>query len=319
MKNYLNKKFQDAKLTPSILRKSRTPEEWYYKTYIEEEEFLETEAMRVGSAWHIGIFEKQRFNELVKFLEFPAKTEKSQKYQDFLAEKKELYNNRNIVILPDKYKPMLDSMINKVHSDIPSRWRILIKDGYFEKPYKALIVFPNKEIFQKDYQLRYNDLPNNTYIETYSEEKKQQLLKDDRYFLKISLRPDFINKSFDWTTEGKTDADVSPQGFERKAYKEGYHIQLAMYNDVVSAIEGVEINEAFFVCQENKAPYFTGFFWCSKNMLEFGSIQWRIKAYKIMKSFINNEFGGFAPTFSNNDHGIVNLDKPRWAHNYSEF
>lgn len=87
-------------------------------------------------------------------------------------------------------------------------------------------------------------------------------------------RADWITLQTPLITDVKTAQDASPQGFERDAYKYGYHIQAWVYRTLYHAITGKWVPFVFLVT-ESAAPHCVAVYHASDEMLALGELQGR--------------------------------------------
>lgn len=85
------------------------------------------------------------------------------------------------------------------------------------------------------------------------------------------IRPDVRDPTTGIIWDLKTCSDASPEGFQRDAWKWGYHIQAAWYLSVSNVIEPGRYNSFRFIAVENKAPYAVAVYEASPAFLEAGA------------------------------------------------
>lgn len=83
----------------------------------------------------------------------------------------------------------------------------------------------------------------------------------------IKCRPDYYNQKLGLVVDVKTSANASE--FAKSAANFNYHIQQALYSDILMA-NGLAVNGFVFVVVEKTAPYLVGFFELSAKAVEFG-------------------------------------------------
>ena len=86
-------------------------------------------------------------------------------------------------------------------------------------------------------------------------------------------RPDYIKNGS--LIDLKTTQDASFEGFARQAGNLGYHLQAAYYVDVYNEATGNAVDEFFFVCVENSAPFAVAVYRMDAFQLEAGRIAYR--------------------------------------------
>lgn len=132
---------------------------------------------------------------------------------------------------------------------------------------------------------------------------------EDLEGVKVKCRPDKITENA--IIDLKTCEDASVEGFTRQIFKYGYHIQAAMYLDILQQITGKE-RQFIFLAQEKKKPYAYQIFRVDNTILEQGRYEYKelLKLHK--KCLERNEWLGYE-SFSDSEYGVVDLTIPGWA------
>lgn len=105
--------------------------------------------------------------------------------------------------------------------------------------------------------------------------------------VRLRVRPDFMTD--DMIGDIKTTTDASYKGFYYAIKKYKYHLQAALYLDVVSELTGRKYNHFLFVAIEKDPPYAIGLYMLSRGsgnkLLEEGKLMYEraIKTYRACK------------------------------------
>lgn len=120
------------------------------------------------------------------------------------------------------------------------------------------------------------------------------------------IRPDIRDPAAGVIWDLKTCADASPEGFQRDAWKWGYHIQAAWYLSVATLIEPWNYHSFRFIAVENKAPYAVAIYEASPAFLEAGATAVSRALTTFEECLKNKRWPGFSDE-------VRELDPPRWA------
>ena len=106
----------------------------------------------------------------------------------------------------------------------------------------------------------------------------------------------------------KTTKNAHPDGFNREAGIYAYHLQMAFYKQIVELEFGRPFN-VVIIAQEQEAPFNSGFYSISDNMIEKGNrevAKWMKLAQHVRHT---GELSSYE-IFSNDPFGILSLDIP---------
>lgn len=103
----------------------------------------------------------------------------------------------------------------------------------------------------------------------------------------------------DWMVEGiiadvKTAIDASPEGFSKACFNLGYHIQAAMYKDIVQKVTGRTIESFIFIVVEKKEPYEAVIYVADDDMMHKGFEDYRATLQKYSDCVDNGNWTGYA-------------------------
>lgn len=107
----------------------------------------------------------------------------------------------------------------------------------------------------------------------------------------------------------KTTADASPDGFGKSAANFKYHVQAALYHDILEQYDGKK-RTFVFIAQEKQAPYIVQLYYVPEYLLDIGRREYK-RALGLLKQAVKTgEFPGFE---SKEQGGIRELELPHWA------
>jgi len=124
----------------------------------------------------------------------------------------------------------------------------------------------------------------------------------------VRCKPDllFVYGTHAICVDLKTCADASPYGFERSAYRMGYHIQAAWYSNIVEALYGVKCHFVFG-CAEKSVAYIPAFYKASTEMVELGRKHY-MQAWGDIRGCVESG------VWTGYDSEVMILDAPAWAY-----
>ena len=141
--------------------------------------------------------------------------------------------------------------------------------------------------------------------------------------IKIKIRPDKFKKEkrlvIDLKSIAQGMSDASINGFPKQCANMDYHIQAALYSDIMEAIEGKEMLHTFiFIVQEKSAPYAFNLFEASAQFISQGRYEYEQLLLLYIQCQENNSWPGYQ-VFCENKYGINQLNLPAWAINEINF
>lgn len=252
--------------------------------HFKEEKTEETEAMRIGSAYHTYILEPEKFNDeyfvfdetsILEILtgEGSKKPRATTKYKEWEQQQYSMADGKVMITLQDFQ--MIDKM-QKVLYRHPYA-RSLISKGEAEKSvYCELETVHGKDI-------------------------------------KVKIRPDYMKRNKKVVVDLKTTSDASKDGFQKNAAQYDYHIQAALYTDLIEKSCGDGMPWSFiFIAQEKKAPYAFNIFEASPQFIAHGRYEYELLLMLYQHCLENNTWLGYQ-VFCENKFGINELNLPPWA------
>lgn len=128
--------------------------------------------------------------------------------------------------------------------------------------------------------------------------------------IKVKIRPDFLKQKKHIISDLKTCASASVNDFPRHAAEYDYHIQAALYHDIMSAIEGKGFGwNFFFVAQEKVNPFAFNIFESSPQFLGQGRYEYEQLILLYLFCQENNTWPGYQ-VFTENRFGVNELNLP---------
>jgi hypothetical protein len=131
--------------------------------------------------------------------------------------------------------------------------------------------------------------------------------------ISVKFKPDHVNENKKFIVDLKTTFDASADGFSRHAAELSYHIQAALYADLMERVSGDDRPYTFFfIAQEKKKPYAFNIFESSAQFISQGRFEYEmlLQLYKYCQD--NNTWPGYQ-IWCENKYGILELKLPVWA------
>lgn len=255
----------------------------HYRQYKDEPAEVETDAMAFGSAYHMYILEPERFEAEYYVFDDDAiyqvligegfKSPRSTKQYKEWQESEMRIIGDRKVIEKDEYKKIQD-----------------MKDRLMSHHYcRALLSKGQAE---------------------YSITGTLQTTEGD---INIKAKPDYVKSDKRFIIDLKTTFDASVDGFTRAAADNDYHIQAALYSDLMEMITNDGRGWTFFfIAQEKKKPYALNIFEASPQFIGQGRYEYEqlLKLYKMCID--SNKWPGYQ-VFCEWKSGNIELNLPKWA------
>ena len=129
----------------------------------------------------------------------------------------------------------------------------------------------------------------------------------------IKLIPDLRNDNKRVCVELKTTARGSKKDFPREAANYDYHIQAALYSDILELFYGDNRPVRFiFIAQEKRKPYAFNIFEASPQFIAQGRYEYEMLMQLYKYCLDNNYWPGYQ-VFCPNKYGILELSLPPWS------
>ena len=255
----------------------------HYRQYKDEPLEVETEAMAFGSAYHKYILEPDKFVEDYYIFDDDAiyqvligegfKSPRSTKQYKEWAESEMRIIGDRKVIQKDDFQKIKD-MKDKLMSHYYCR--ALLSGGEAE----------------------------------YSITGTLQTIEGD---INLKARPDYIKANKHMIVDLKTTFDASEDGFTKSAADNEYHIQAALYSDLMDLITGDGRGWTFyFIAQEKRKPYAFNIFEASPQFIGQGRYEYE-QLLKLYKMCIDNDKWPGYQVFCEWKSGNIELNLPKWA------
>lgn len=252
--------------------------------HFREQKVTETEAMRVGSTYHTLILEPNKFED-----EYFVFDEKSI-IEILVGEgSKKPRSTKQYKEWKDRQYSMADG---KVMLDLKDYETISkMKEVLFRHPY-AKSLLSNGEP-EKSF---YFDIETNFGKN-----------------LKAKIRPDYLKQKKRLIVDLKTTTDASKDGFQKNAAGYDYHIQAALYADLMEQATGDSMPWSFiFIAQEKTVPYAFNIFEASPQFISQGRYEYELLAMLFQHCIETGRWPGYQ-VFCENKFGINELSLPPWA------
>lgn len=131
--------------------------------------------------------------------------------------------------------------------------------------------------------------------------------------IKVKFKPDHVNENKKIIVDLKTTVDASKDGFPKKAGELSYHIQAALYADLMEKVSGDNRPYSFFfIAQEKKAPYAFNLFESSPQFISQGRFEYEMLLQMYKFCLDNGTWPGYQ-IWCENKYGILELKLPAWA------
>jgi exodeoxyribonuclease VIII len=244
--------------------------------HFKEEKTVQTDAMVFGTAYHTFILEPDKFEDEI-FVFDPMKR-------------------------PDPTKNF-NATVNKAwKNDIYLQHETVITLEQFEQ-IKAMKERLFKNIYVK-YLFRKGEAEKSFMFDTTTFEGKP---------LGIKIRPDYIKANKRVVVDLKTTSDASELGFQKNAANFDYHIQAALYADLIEKYYNDGLSWSFiFVAQEKVFPYAYGVYEASHQFISQGRYEYEQLLLLYQQCKENDKWPGYQ-VFVENKFGIKEFSLPPWA------
>jgi len=255
----------------------------HYRQYKDEPLDVETDAMAFGSAYHTYILEPEKFEQTYYVFDDDAI------YQVLIGEGFKSPRSTK------QYEEWAESEMRLIGD------RKTIEKSDFQK------IKDMKDKLMSHYYCR--ALLSGGEAE-YSITGTLQTSEGD---INLKARPDYVKANKHFIIDLKTTFDASEDGFTRAAADNDYHIQAALYSDLMEMITGDSRGWTFFfIAQEKRKPYAFNIFEASPQFIGQGRYEYEqlLKLYKMCID--NNKWPGYQ-VFCEWKSGNIELNLPKWA------
>lgn len=131
--------------------------------------------------------------------------------------------------------------------------------------------------------------------------------------INIKFKPDYIKDVKHLVIDLKTTRNASKKGFPKEAADHNYHIQAALYADLMSKMEGQNREFTFvFIAQEKKKPYAFNLFEAGPKFISQGRYEYEMLLQLYKYCVDNNTWPGYQ-CFCQNKYGLLTLELPAYA------
>jgi hypothetical protein len=251
--------------------------------HFKEEEQKETEALAFGTAYHTFILEPENFEK-----------------ENYIFDDSEIYNQ----LIGEGSKSPRATKIYKEWYENQMRFangKTLID----QNTYNILQSMANR--------LKYHRYVNSLLS---SGEAEMSVYCELEIFngqnIKVKIRPDYMKDRKRIISDLKTTVDSSVNGFPRIAADRDYHIQAALYSDIMVKIEGKGMGwNFFFIAQEKTKPFAFNIFESSPQFLGQGRYEYEQLLMLYAWCLEENYWPGYQ-CFTQNRFGVNTLNLPAY-------
>lgn len=295
-------------ISPSDIKGCKTPKQYFYNR--QHPRLKETEELIFGNYFHSLVLEPDKTEENFAIWKNSMKPEPDKNYtsvknrqaRDSFIANAELQGKKVIgEEFYEKGAEMIDS-IKKSTTFMPLFNR---KVGIMEYSFLACarlkIGVDEVENIDNEYELEILNIS-----------KAPEIPKDRLILLKC--RPDYVSKVAEYIADVKTAMTAAPtgNGFSKHAYNFEYHIQAAMYIDIVKAATGKEFNEFYFGVVEKEPPYDNQVYRCTEDLIYYGRLQYQKRLIEIKLAENSGVYKSY-DVYSETDTGLILLDLPHYG------
>ncbi|GAA4434739.1 hypothetical protein GCM10023188_26050 [Pontibacter saemangeumensis] len=129
--------------------------------------------------------------------------------------------------------------------------------------------------------------------------------------VKVKVRPDWLKPKA--IIDLKTCDDASPEGFSRAAANYGYHLQAALYADVLEFITQQE-KLFVFVAQEKEYPYAAAIYKPTDGFMAQGRYEYQLAMDKYTDALTTGLHRGYEMFAPEEAQGVLELELPAYAY-----
>lgn len=130
--------------------------------------------------------------------------------------------------------------------------------------------------------------------------------------IKVKIRPDNLKRQKRLIADLKTTQSASVNEFPNHAAKLNYHIQAALYSDIMEAVTGDGLGyHFFFVAQEKTTPYAFNIFEASPQFISQGRYEYEQLLMLYAYCLENDIWPGYQ-IFTQNKYGVNELNIPAY-------
>lgn len=265
-----------------LMTLAQSPKKYWYKYLSGEAEEENTDALRIGSAFHTLVLEPEKFSEKAVILpddkRRPTKAQINAKspsdstrllidwWEQFDAE------NAGKIYIKDNELADLKAMAKSLR-DTKEAQKILARKGMIEP-----------SIFWQDYD---------TGID-------------------VKAKLDFLWQDKKAIVDVKTTSCVDKNSFEKSVGAYGYDLQAFMCMKAVEMLTGSAPELFIFACVEKKPPYETAFYFASDEMLAAGKVKYRY-LLNLLRNCRTNDY------YPPKQQGLSRINLKPWDYNEVDF
>jgi exodeoxyribonuclease VIII len=255
----------------------------HYRQYKDEPADVETDAMAFGSAYHMYILEPEKFEQ-----------------EYYVFDDDAIYQ----VLIGEGFKSPRNTKQYKEWAE--SEMRIIGDRKTIEK-----------DLFQKIKDMK-EKLMSHYYCRALLSGGEPEFaitgeLDTTDGSINIKAKPDYIKRNKHFIIDLKTTFDASVDGFTRAAADGDYHIQAALYSDLMEMLTGDGRGWTFFfIAQEKKKPYAFNIFEASPQFIGQGRYEYH-QLLKLFKMCMTEQRWPGYQVFCEWKSGNIELNLPKYA------
>jgi len=285
--NYGSDEWKEAKgyiSKSGLIRLKESPD--HYKN---GEPFVETPEVIFGRMYHCFVFQPEKFEK--EYFVFDEQTAIDAMIARANAEGRDIQKPRATKEYKEWYEGQLKQAEGKVMIDREQYEKLrAMKNKLLQHPYANILIskgIPEQGIIGE--------------LETAAGK------------IGIKLIPDLRNDNKHICIELKTTARASKEDFPKEAANYNYHIQSALYADMLELFYKDNRPVKFiFIAQEKRLPYAFNIFESTPQFNGQGRYEYEM-LLQLYKYCMDNDYWPGYQVFCPNKYGILDLDLPRWA------
>ena len=252
--------------------------------HYKEEEYKESPAMAFGSAYHCYLLEPDKFKERYYIIDEKsiidiligegAKSPRAtNQYKEWLRDHQNAA--AGLTILTGEEYQKISDMAKRINSHHYAK--SLITNGIAERFLFVLLT----------------DKFGNEYY--------------------IKLIADYLKHNKRIITDLKTAEDSSHDGFTRAGAKYDYHLQAALYSDIIEKLYSPGLPyKFFFLAQESSKPYAFNLFQASNQYINQGRYEYEMLLMLWKECTTSGKYPGYQ-VWCENKYGVNEISLPNWA------
>lgn len=243
-----------------LMELKKSPKKYYYKYLSGKYEKDDTEALKMGSAFHTLILEPEKFTEVA-------------------------------AIMPDHLKK---PSISQINAKQPSDSTILQIENWNkfqeENAGKCHLKLDQIEALRGMADSLRAEPATQKLIGKKGLVEPSIFWTDEETGIDVKCKIDFLTMDYKFTVDIKTTTDVSEDSFQRAIPNYGYDLQAFIQQEAVFQLTGERPEATIFMCCEKDEPFDTGFYMADDAILRRGELWYRELLKTLAKCRLNNHW-----------------------------